>query len=96
MDEATARVADLERRVAALEERSRKPSVATAEAPVRNVDRVLAETVGRVAELRDEVERIAEIQAEVLKVVASVAPGLLPARLRPFHNNSRDAHPAGS
>jgi hypothetical protein len=32
---------------------------------------VLAETVGGVAELRDEVERIAAIQAEVLKVVAA-------------------------
>jgi hypothetical protein len=60
------------------------------------VDRVLAETIGRVAELRDEVERVAAIQGDVLKVVDSFCPGLLPARLRPFHNNSRDANPAGS
>jgi hypothetical protein len=53
MDEATGRVADLERRVAALEERSRKASVATAEAQVREVDRVLAEHLGRHAELED-------------------------------------------
>jgi hypothetical protein len=65
------------------------------ELKLAEVDRLLAETIDRAADLRDEVERVAAIQGDVLKVVDSFCPGLLPARLRPFHN-SRDANPAGS
>jgi hypothetical protein len=66
------------------------------ELKLAEVDRLLAETIGRAADLRDEVERIAEIQAEVLKVVDSVCPGVLPARVRPYLGDGRDANPAGS
>jgi hypothetical protein len=77
VDELTARLAAAEARVA------------TADAVLRDVDRVLAEHIGRFAELRNEVERIAAIQSEAIKAIDSLCPGLLPASIRP-------AHPAGS